>query len=260
MFSLLKDGEKPLDNISESGGYTSIFRTVCCIGDSLSSGEFESRSANGDRGWHDMFEYSWGQYMARMCGFKAYNFSRGGMTARVYCESFADKNGFWNPDYASQCYIIALGVNDILNEKGEVGSLDDIKADYRQNARNFAGYYAEIVARLKEIQPRAKFFFMTMPKDTADTEEKDALRRQHRKLLYDLAEHFDNSYVIDLYEYAPVYDDSFKKSMFLLGHMSPMGYVFTAKTVASYIDYIIRSHPEDFKEVPFIGTDLHANV
>lgn len=48
MFSLLKDGEKPLDNISVSGGYTSIFRTVCCIGDSLSSGEFESRSENGE--------------------------------------------------------------------------------------------------------------------------------------------------------------------------------------------------------------------
>ena len=33
--------EKPLENIVENGGYTSIFRKIACIGDSLSSGEFQ---------------------------------------------------------------------------------------------------------------------------------------------------------------------------------------------------------------------------
>ena len=32
----------PLENFVYDGGYTSIFRTLCCIGDSLSSGEHES--------------------------------------------------------------------------------------------------------------------------------------------------------------------------------------------------------------------------
>lgn len=258
MLSFLKDGEKPLDNIADDGGYTSIFRTVCCIGDSLSSGEFESMSDDGQRGWHDMFEYSWGQYMARMCGFKCYNFSRGGMTAKEYCESFAEKCRFWSPEFASQCYIIALGVNDLSNEGRPVGSVDDIKEDWHCNEKTFAGYYGTIVQRIKAIQPRAKFFFMTMPRDSSDSEEKDIIKQNGRKLLYDLAEKFDNSYVIDLYEYAPIYDDKFKEVMFLRGHMSPMGYIYTAKIVASYIDFIIRSNPADFKEVPFIGTDLHG--
>ena len=40
------EGEKPLDNIVEDGGFFKIFRTVGCIGDSLSSGEFELKNLN----------------------------------------------------------------------------------------------------------------------------------------------------------------------------------------------------------------------
>ena len=52
--------EKPLDNIVEGYSNTSIFRTIGFIGDSLSSGEFESRDEEGNVGYHDMYEYSWG--------------------------------------------------------------------------------------------------------------------------------------------------------------------------------------------------------
>ena len=40
-------GEKPLDRIVTDGGFCSIFRRIACIGDSLSSGEFESLNQNG---------------------------------------------------------------------------------------------------------------------------------------------------------------------------------------------------------------------
>ena len=40
-------------------------------------------------------------------------------------------------------------------------------------------------------------------------------------------------------------------------HLNPMGYVLTAKMIDSYIDYIIRKHPDDFRRVPFIGKGLH---
>ena len=36
------ENEKPLDNLVTDGGYASIFRTVAFVGDSLSSGEFET--------------------------------------------------------------------------------------------------------------------------------------------------------------------------------------------------------------------------
>ena len=70
--------EKPLDKFVTGYSRTSIFRVMAFIGDSLSSGEFETRDKDGKTGYHDLFEYSWGQYIARKNGLKAYNFSRGG--------------------------------------------------------------------------------------------------------------------------------------------------------------------------------------
>ena len=68
---------RPLDQIRPDGGFCGIFRTIGCIGDSLSSGEFESLDEAGNKGYHDEYDYSWGQYLARIAGCKAYNFSRG---------------------------------------------------------------------------------------------------------------------------------------------------------------------------------------
>ncbi len=249
--------EKPLEHLLPDGGYASVFRTVCCVGDSLSSGEFESIGPDGKRGYHDMFEYSWGQYMARICGSRVYNFSKGGMTAKHYCESFAEERGFWDPQYAAQCYIVALGVNDLLNQNTPPGSMDDIDLlDWRNNKDTFAGNYGRIISRLKEIQPRAKFFLMTMMKTR--NEERNRKSEVHRRLLYEMAALFDNTYVIDLYTYAPLDDEAYREKFFLNGHLNPMGYLLSAKTVISYIDYIIRHHMEEFREVAFIGTDLHG--
>ncbi len=87
--------EKPLEHLVPDGGYASIFRTVACVGDSLSSGEFETRDpATGATGYHDMFPYSWGQFMARMTGASVHNFSAGGMTASAFCEGYAEARGW----------------------------------------------------------------------------------------------------------------------------------------------------------------------
>lgn len=69
---------------------------------------------------------------------------------------------------------------------------------------------------------------------------------------------FENSYVIDLYEYVPVYDKKFKENFFLNGHMNAAGYLLTAKITASYIDYIICRHPKDFMTSGLIGTGIEA--
>lgn len=256
---LVKGNEKPLDNILDDGGFTAIFRTITCVGDSLSSGEFESRDKEGKAGYHDMYEHSWGQYIARMCGSKVYNFSRGGMSAECYCKTFADENDFWNEKYASDAYIIALGVNEIMCLNKEIGTIDDVDInDYTKNKENFIGYYAQIITRLKKIQPRAKFFLMTMLVDWWDSDENKAKKLAHREALYSLAKAYDNIYVLDMLEYAPVLDKEYVENFKLNGHLNPMGYLLSAKMISSYIDFIIRSNMPDFKEVGFIGTDLHG--
>ena len=253
----LKEGEQPLDQIPVNGGFTGIFRTIGCVGDSLSSGEYESTDESGTKkGYHDYYEYSWGQFMAREACCKVYNFSKGGMTAKNYMQSFAESKGFWDPSLACQAYVLALGVNDILNQHQPIGTVEDVHLeDYTQNADTFCGWYARIIQRLKEIQPHAKFFLVTIPR--GDLRGQEELRLAHARLLHQLADLFDNTYVIDLFQYAPVFDETFRRSFFLGGHMNAAGYLMMAKMIMSYIDYIIRSDFEAFSQVGFIGKDVH---
>lgn len=251
------ENEKPLDRIVTDGGFCSIFRSIACIGDSLSSGEFESRNSEGTKGYHDCFEYSWGQFIGRSCGSKVYNFSRGGMTAKEYMETFADEMGYWDKSKACQAYIIALGVNDIsrhLRGELELGAISDVdKEDYRNNAKTFIGYYAQIIQRIKQIQPRAKIFLVSPLKHGDEADEK---RKIVRDLLEQLTRIFNRTYLLDMWTYAPVQEGSYL-TKFWLGHLTPMGYVLTARMIESYIDYIIRKNPEDFNQVGFIGTDIY---
>lgn len=254
-FFLTDQNEKPLDRIVEGYSRTSVFRRMAFIGDSLSSGEFETLRPDGKHGYHDLFEYSWGQYIARKNGLLAYNFSRGGMTAKQYMESFAEQKGYWDPELWAQAYVIALGVNDIYNKGLPLGDMTDVcDGDHTKNGDTFVGHYAAIIQRYKLIRPDAKFFLLTLPKITAagKAEKTPAVNAAIRAM----AEHFDNTYLIDLYEYGPVYDESFRERFYLHGHMTPDGYIFTAQMVDSYIDYIVRHNPEDFKHIGFVGSGI----
>ncbi len=248
------ENEQPLDKIPSDGGFTGIFRSIACVGDSLSSGEYELVTPDGVRHYLDMFDNSWGQHLARIAGTTVYNFSRGGMTAREYVEGYGSAMAFWEQSKAAQAYIIALGCNDLFGLKEEVGSLDDIHDDDpSKNADTFAGWMGRLIARYKEIAPDAKFFLMTMPLESPDQDE---LRLKQGKLMYALAEHYSNTCVLDMAKYMPRYDEKFHERFFLEGHLNPAGYLLTGKIVAAYIDYIIRHNLKDFEHVGFINKEF----
>lgn len=248
--------EKPLDRICDDGGFTSIFRTIACVGDSLSSGELEAHDHGANTTYHDIFDISWGQYIARFTGSKVYNFSRGGMTASEYNDTYADAMGWWDKSLAAQAYIVALGCNDILNCRQPVGQMSDIHDDWHTNEYTYTGNMGKLIQRLKEIQPDAKFFLLTMPIFACHigNKEIEELYNSQAEVVYNLAEKFSNTYVVDLKKYGPVYDDDFQNKFFVGGHMNTQGYYLTGKMVASYIDYIIRHNFDDFKKACFIGT------
>ncbi len=251
----------PLDDLVVDGGYVSIFRTIACIGDSLSSGEFQVElEENGVKTMHyyDFYEHSWGQYIARMTGSKVYNFSRGGMKAVDYLNGFGDSILAFNKDKIAQAYIIAMGVND-LNCGYTIGNFEDTDFDnYDKNSKDFIMHYAKLIQRYKELQPDACFFLVTLPKEGFDSPEKAALKEKYQSTMYKLCEKFSNCYVVDLYKYAPVYDDEFRKKFFLSGHMNPAGYYLTAKMIATLIDDIIRNNFEKFSKAGLIGSPYYV--
>ena len=250
---LFNENEKPLEKLLPDSGFCGIFRTIGCVGDSLSSGEFQTPKGDGKWGYTDMFEYSWGQFIARAAGSTVYNFSKGGMTAKRYMTVFADEKGFWDPKLACQAYIIALGANDQRELLCPMGDVSDVSADENHYPDTFGGHYCAIIRRLKTIQPNAKFFLMTMPR-TLDP-VRNAKVEHLANIIYKVAETFDNCYVMDFYKYAPVIDQLWKDKFWLNGHMNPMGYIMSAKQIMSYMDYIIRHNTKDFDMVGFIGKE-----
>lgn len=233
--------------------WCSIFRKITCIGDSLASGELESLDKNGKRGYHDYYEYSWGQFIARELGARVINASRGGMTAKEFIESYGDWMGAFGTDNASQAYIIALGVND-AGAAYETGTVADIcDEDYTENKPTFAGYYGAIVQRIRLVQPKAKIFFVTQPFEPELNSKRAERTVEQRAFIFELAKKFEHTFVLDLYERAPVYDAEFRKKYFCGGHMNASGYLFTAGLFIELMDEIIESDPEEFSQVGFIG-------
>lgn len=247
--------EKPLDIIKDDGGFTSIFRKIVVVGDSLASGELESMDLGCPRGYHDIFDISWGQYLARMSGTTVLNFTRGGMTASEYCNGWAAMNGFWDKDKAAQAYIIALGCNDLDGLGQAVGSVEDINEDFHRNKDTFCGHFAKIIQQYKLIQPDAVFFLVTMPgEDESFPADIKARHDAHEQLMIDLANYFTNTYVIDLRKYGAPFDAEGHKLFWTGGHLNSAGYYVVAKMIGSYIDYIVRHNMEKFNQSGFIGT------
>ena len=146
----------PLSKIIRDGGMINIFRSIGCIGDSLSSGAFES-CENNVRICRDYYEYSWGKQIERITGIEMTNFSRGGLIAyQLYKEAdertspVDDINRLFDSDNSKQAYIIALGVNDMHGKDvlkniygGKIGNAkNDINIfDYTRNNQTFVGCY-----------------------------------------------------------------------------------------------------------------------
>ena len=139
----------------------------------------------------------------------------------------------------------------------ELGALSDVDlSDYTNNAETFIGYYAQIIQRIKLLQPRAKIFLVSPIQNDNPEDIRTQKYKEITELLQGLTKIFTDTYLIDLFEYAPKQDQEFKEK-FWVGHMSPTGYLLIARMIESYIDYIIRKNPNDFKQVGFIGTDLY---
>ena len=241
------DDELPLENIDKSGGFCRSFLSWGCIGDSLSSGEqnyYENETLKGV----DLYEYSWGQYMARTTGANVKNFSKGGLNTKTFLESYAIQNNVFSDENKCQAYTIFLGTNDINFAVDGNAETDIDFNDYNNNADTFVGRYAKIIQKILELQPKAKIFCITPWKTSAT----GTVRNQ----IVSVCDKFSQCYLVDLYTYA-LADNSFSGywQYKMGGHLTAIGYLWMAWDIMSYIDYIIRHNMDDFKEIGFIGTD-----
>ena len=219
-----------------------------------------------ETGYWDCYWHSWGKYMERSLGNTVRVYARGGQTAKAMWEEgirhtspCPQINELFEQESLCQAYIVALGVNDLFGggtqpgfyplDAGDVERDVDVN-DYRNNGESFIGYYAKIIQKLQSMRADAKFFLVSIPRGR----DADEMSEKHAKLLADLCRKLPNCYLLDLYNEAPVYDESMKKIFYSGGHMNAMGYQYTAWVFLTYIDWIIRKNPEDFTRVQYIGS------
>ena len=155
-----------------------------------------------------------------------------------------------------------MGVNDrlkiangeyVLGATSQIVSYDGTYSDIDDtsvNPKSFVRYYAGIIQRVKSIQPKAKIFCVT-PLGSNYAEIAQAIR--------DIVEYYssDGVYLIDLFNYIP---EGYNVDGYMLnGHLSPMGYAYTAYMMNTYIDWIIRNNGSAFRDTALIGTEYRAD-
>ena len=244
----------PLAVIEKYPSFISCFMNVGCIGDSLASGVAVSKNAAGEIivNSKNRYEYSWGQYLARMTGNNYYNWSSGGLRTDTWLTSdYAEL--CYDGEHLCQAYIIGLGQNDNNKNHGsDLGTASDIDiTDYNNNNNTFYGRYAKIIQKIQEITPKAKIFVITDPNDSVNA-------NGYNTAIRDIAGMFNNVYLIDMREYmntAPC--ATLLQNQMRYGHFNAVGYFLIAKMLMTYIDYIIEQNPDDFREIENIGTEYH---
>ena len=251
------DTETPLQNIIKDGGMTRIFRSAGVVGDSLSSGCMEYKDEHGDSLGYDRYKFSWLQQMKGICGFEnAYNFSAGGLTAKKFwttTNAHVLELRETGSDHKCDIYFIALGVNDIADTTLDLGTIADIEND---SSETFYGYYARIIKLIKTIQPKARIFLVGLPNDDSMTVWGSRFTN-FKIAISNIANYFDFCYYIDLYQYDVPYTGNIKDIYFNGFHENALGYLRTAYVISSYVDWYVRHNYTEFREVGFIGTDLH---
>lgn len=242
--------ENLIATISHDPGWCAIIHRWGFIGDSLCSGEHESKRADGKTTYHDIYEYSWGQRICAATGAKGENYSQGGETTRGWIDHFWNYPLNRNADIDAkvnlqQAYIIALGVND-FNSKMSLGSVkkDVDFGDFTKNADTYVGNYCGIIQRVRSLQPKARFFVVTMPEKKYE---------DYNEFLRTLPEYFENLYVLDIAKYGPDYSNpDFKAKYYRAGHLNAAGYQLTAWMFMTYINWIIENNLPAFEDIALV--------
>ena len=224
--------EYPTNPCDYEGLDACAFRKGLCIGDSLTGGGFNYSS--GTNPWADGNVYSYPAQFEKMTGIPMTNEGHSGRTTVQWWEHYGTGGDtaiyFSGYDFA----IIHLGVNDV---------------SYSVPTEDTRTAYQNIINALKTANTGIKIFVCTIiPAYAIDgITTYDTINT----MIKSFAEQ-ENVYCCDLTRYGHTY----KNSEYTAGHLTAYGYWRMAKDLISYIGYIMREKPADFRFIQYIGTDM----
>lgn len=250
--SNINNDNLPLSKVYDTGHLANIFNNIMCIGDSLTRGALEGVTVPSSL-WDNELLYSYPKQMERTLGNTVYNLGISGATTKGWYN--AKGSYIENNDYKAQCYIIALGTNDISYNgsfDGDV-STDINTSDYTQNADTSVGWYGRIIQRIRTRFPDSVIFCCGIP-NTRNSLETRTQANQKISAICDLL----NCNFLDFQTYGVQSDNvaSWKAKYYKGGHLNVCGYKEFANMVMSYINWYIENDPQSYWKVPFCNLDL----
>jgi len=272
--------DNPLFPTLYDGGLTRIFKSIVCIGDSLTGGVIAHKVYDTDgttlkNNESTSFpDYSYPTYMARSLGSNVMSFGYGGRTAaNKHSLDTTDTHSwfYWGrtvkgewlnvEENKADCYIVALGTNDIAVYGSFSGDLttdiavgtDSITVNDKSTS---VGGYCEILNSIYKIQSRARVFCVTLPNTRQTAETRTEMNTKVKAIIEAYKSINKYIYCVDLETYGIQPDDvsAFKSANYTGGHLNPFGYKWLSDTIVTYINYIIEHNLQDFKNIEIVDS------
>lgn len=230
---------KPYDDMAFAG-----IPKVGIIGDSLASGV--TYKSNGTATTN--YDKAWWQVLKRDSGAEYLYFAQGGMHTRSWHTNPIGWEKANTPGNECCAYIIGLAVNDQYQfGSAYVGTIADIHdEDYTQNADSYFGNYGKIIQKLTLKIPNAKFFLLSVPRNTGDYPV-------YNEAIREMAAHFSNCYLVDLErDYIEKYQSGYiKEHEFGGSHYSASAYQVMGRILEEAISKVMVDHALDFRYIQF---------
>lgn len=202
--------------------YLSLFKNLCCIGDSLTRGyqaEYPSGERNRDGGYPTR--------LSRLTRLNVYNFGYSGATPT----SWLTVSKFANYDYSVfDCAFICLGRNGSLTTEED-----------RTN-------YANIISKLRTANEHMSIFCLSVPPSSVDD---TVLNSTIRSIAEENACCF-----VDIQEDSQVSDGSYRSDG---THYYPLGYMLLADDIKNKVNKYIHDHKSDFMQL-YTTSTMDADI
>ena len=213
-----------------------IFNSIGAIGDSYTAASTKHSNSNW---WTDQTNQSYVGTIAKRAGIDFDNYGVGGSTTRSYLTNEKGMTKVLSTP-ANDFYFLALGIND-SEQLGidYIGTINDIKEDYTQNADTFYGNYGKIISQVLSHNSKARLCMILIPL-------KSEVKTQFNNAIKSIANHFGIPYI------NPFDDEFFNSNLYntkIEGHPTCPGYVgmglayerLLSKCIMNNVEYFLYS-------------------
>lgn len=230
-----------------------IFRKVCCIGDSATSGHI---TGTDKKIYGSNPEFSWVSYLSRLTGNEYINLGINGASTKIWLASADGLAKAKLSENKAQAYLIGLGMNEGLNTSWEIGTSEDIGSS---TAETYYRYMSELVREISGINPKAHIFLQTIPR----TEERFTAINTAIKTIAETYKGTYNVHVLDLSNYKELYSIKSITDDYVASHWTAIGYQQFAQILALIWSDYINANVKTFQDVfliPYKSAELKINT